>query len=90
MHPTAGGIAVRLVSNYYQIILDIGLFLFFVIGAKVMVLFTIRVSRPRVLKISPHFMDGIRCLVASVWNIANIPVDSHVLFADTHKNSISS
>ncbi len=50
MHPTAGGIAVRLVSNYYQIILDIGLFLFFVIGAKVMVLFTIRVSRPRVLR----------------------------------------
>ena len=37
-----------LVVNYYQTLIDVGLFLFFVIGAKVVILFTIRVPKPSV------------------------------------------
>ncbi|POB11790.1 hypothetical protein [Sulfobacillus sp. hq2] len=37
-----------LVVNYYQTLIDVALFLFFVIGAKVIALFTIRVKKPAV------------------------------------------
>ncbi len=39
-----------LVTNYYQSLIDIGLFLFFVVGAKVIILFTIRGEKPSVLR----------------------------------------
>ncbi|WP_053961052.1 hypothetical protein [Sulfobacillus thermosulfidooxidans] len=38
-----------LVTNYYQSLIDVALFLFFVIGAKVIILFTIHSEKPTVL-----------------------------------------
>ncbi|PSR32476.1 MAG: hypothetical protein C7B46_14240 [Sulfobacillus benefaciens] len=60
-----------LVSDYYQVLLDIGLFLFFVIGAKVAILFTIRVKRPHTMRSRSMLWTGFGAwwLISGLWQV---------------------